>query len=120
MNKILIDNIMFYGFHGVYEYEREQGQKFYYDVEMQCNDDKAGETDDLSQGVDYIHVYELVKDVAENKRFQLLEALTTHIADRILTECPVVAKATVRVRKHAVPIAGPINFVQVESERTRK
>ena len=120
MNKILIDNVMFYGFHGVYEYEREQGQKFYYDIEMYCNDITAAQTDDLNKGVDYIHVYQLVKDIAENKRFQLLEALTMHMADKILEACPVVAKAVVRVRKYGVPIAGPINFVQVESIRDRK
>ena len=60
MNKILIDNVMFYGFHGVYEYEREQGQKFYYDIEMYCNDITAAQTDDLTKGVDsvsYTHLF---------------------------------------------------------------
>jgi dihydroneopterin aldolase len=35
MAKVRILNMMFYGFHGVYEYEREQGQKFYIDVEIE-------------------------------------------------------------------------------------
>ena len=33
-DKILLENMMFYGYHGVYEYEREQGQRFYVDVEL--------------------------------------------------------------------------------------
>lgn len=119
MNKILISNVMFYGFHGVYEYEREQGQKFYFDVEMYCSSDKAGLSDDLNDAVDYVHIYSLVKGIAENKRFHLLEALTTYIADKILEECPMVEKAVVRVRKPSVPIAGPIDFVEVQSERVR-
>ena len=33
--------MMFYGFHGQYEYEREQGQKFYFDVEVTTKNDKV-------------------------------------------------------------------------------
>ena len=43
---------MFYGFHGMYEYEREQGQKFYFDVEATTKDDKVVESDDVADTVD--------------------------------------------------------------------
>lgn len=120
MSKILISNVMFYGFHGVYEYEREQGQRFYFDVEMKTTNDKAADTDQLEDAVDYVSVYQLVKDLAEHKRFSLLEALAGHIGDQILATYAVVGEVTVRVRKPSVPIAGPIDFVQVETTRSRK
>ena len=47
MSKIKIVNMMFYGFHGIYEYEREQGQKFYLDVEMETKDQRAAESDKM-------------------------------------------------------------------------
>ena len=47
MAKVRILNMMFYGFHGVYEYEREQGQKFFIDVEIETKDDKLVETDEI-------------------------------------------------------------------------
>ncbi len=119
MAKISIRNVMFYGFHGVYEYEREQGQKFYFDVEIETLDERAAETDDVKDAVDYALIYQLVKEVAENKRFRLLEALTAHINEEILRQFPVVHQATTRVRKPSVPISGPIDFVQVETSRTR-
>ena len=120
MTKILISNVMFYGFHGVYEYEREQGQRFYFDVEMQTTNDEAADTDELDHAVDYVSVYQLVKDVAEHKRFRLLEALSAHIGEQILATYATVGEVTVRVRKPSVPIAGPIDFVQVETTRSRK
>ena len=86
MAKIRIHNMMFYGFHGVYEYEREQGQKFYIDVEVETKDDKVAETDSLSDGVDTAAIYDIVKDVTENKRFQLLLALGAHIGDRLIAK----------------------------------
>lgn len=120
MTKFLISNVMFYGFHGVYEYEREQGQRFYFDVEMDIDVDKACETDDIKDTIDYVSVYQMVKEIAEHRRFCLLEALAAHIGDEILAAHTLVNEARVRVRKPSVPVAGPIDYVQVEAVRRRK
>lgn len=119
MIKVSIKNMMFYGFHGYYEYEREQGQKFFFDVEMIINDDKALETDNLNEGVDTARVYDVVRDVSENQRFQLLAALGGHIADKLLGKFSHVDQATVRIRKPSVPIAGPMDYVEVEVTRNK-
>ena len=120
MVKVRIQNMMFYGFHGYYEYEREQGQKFFFDVELMMEDDKAMDTDSLNDGVDTARVYDVVKEVTENKRFQLLAALGGHIADKLLAKFPHVDEVSVKVRKPSVPIAGPIDYVEVEVIRRQK
>ena len=83
MAKASIKNMMFYGFHGVYEYEREQGQKFYIDMEVETKDDKVVETDKIEDGVDMAAIYDVVKDVTENKRFTMLAALGGHLAQDV-------------------------------------
>ena len=55
MATIRIRNMMFYGFHGIYEYEREQGQKFFVDVSLETRDNHAAETDSADDGVDSAH-----------------------------------------------------------------
>ena len=120
MVKVKIKNMMFYGFHGYYEYEREQGQKFFFDVEMLKNDDAAVDSDDLKDGVDTARVYDVVKYVTENKRFQLLAALGGNIADKLLENFPHFDEVTVHIRKPSVPISGPIDNVEVEVTRTNK
>lgn len=120
MTKIIISNVMFYGFHGVYEYEREQGQKFFYDVEMISSSDKAAESDNMDDAIDYVAVYQIVKELAENKRFRLLEGLAAHIGDEIMAAYDAVDEVTVNIRKPSVPIAGPIDFVQVSVTRQKK
>ena len=91
MAKIKINNMMLYGFHGIYEYEREQGQKFYIDVEMETANDDACGSDNLDDAVDSARVYYLVKekglklDAAQeqirhnrsnvDKRFEVVERL---------------------------------------------
>ncbi len=117
-NKILLQNMMFYGFHGVHEYEREQGQRFYVDVEMVADLSKAGKTDDLNDTIDYTEVYSNVKMIMENHRFQLLEALTAKIADLII-DTTIAHEVSVKIRKPAVPIPGQLEYVQVETIRRR-
>ena len=117
-NKILLENMMFYGFHGAYEYEREQGQRFYVDVEIGADLSVASANDNIAETIDYTLVYNQIKEVMENHRFQLLEAVGAHIADVILATT-IATDVTIRIRKPAVPIPGPLDFVQVETCRRK-
>lgn len=107
--------MMFYGYHGVYEYEREQGQRFYVDVELELSFDNAAQSDDWNDTVDYVGVYEQIKAIFETKRFRLMEALVGHIATNLVKGA--VYQATVRVRKPNVPLPGHVDYVQVETTR---
>jgi dihydroneopterin aldolase len=118
-DKISLTNMMFYGFHGVYEYEREQGQKFYVDVDLCTDLQKAGNTDAVTDTIDYTAVYGRIKEIVENRRFKLLEALGAHIGDSILEMAPL-SSVTVRIRKPAVPLSGAIDYIQVQITRSAK
>lgn len=111
--------MMFYGFHGVYEYEREQGQKFYVDAEIVADLQKAGNSDSVADTIDYTAVYRQIKEIVENRRFRLLEALGTCIGDEILTLGPI-ESVTVRIRKPSVPLTGQIDYVEVQITRSAK
>ena len=120
MEKVRICNMMFYGFHGIYEYEREQGQKFFIDVEVETKDDTVADSDDLKDGVDTAAIYDMVKDAVENKRYHMLAALSAHVGDKLLAKYPHFKSVTTRIRKPSVPISGPIDFVEVETTRCQK
>lgn len=117
-NKIVLKNMMFYGFHGVHEYEREQGQRFYVDVEIVADLRQACTNDQVQDTIDYTMIYAQVKEVMENHRFHLLEAATAHIAEHILATTQA-SEVTVAVRKPAVPLPGQLDYVQVESTRSK-
>ena len=111
---IRIRNMMFYGFHGIYEYEREQGQKFFLDVALTTQDNKAAETDKAEDGVDSAVVYRMVSEVFENTRCTLLQSVATKINKALLDAFPHVAEVTTKIRKPSAVIPGPLDFVEVE------
>lgn len=117
-DRIRIVNMSFYGHHGVDPSERALGGRFSFDVELALDLTAAGESDDLAQTVDYAAVYELIAQVQAGRKFLLLEALAHHIAQAILAQFAVDA-VTVRARKHSVPLAGLIDYTEVEITRRR-
>lgn len=119
MAKIRLINMMFYGFHGTYEYERELGQRFYFDVEAVTGNDSAVDNE-IGDEVHSTSIYASVKESVENNRFHHMRALAAHIADQLLGQYDSLTEVTVKARKSNATIAGPIDYVEVEVTRKRQ
>jgi dihydroneopterin aldolase len=112
--KIELRGVELFGHHGATEEERDRGQPFVYDVELEVGERGAGDV--LADAVDYSEVAAAVREIAD-RRFQLLEALATAIADALVERFPV-EHVKVRVRKPEVRPAGlDLEFAAVTAER---
>lgn len=118
MDWIRLKNITFYAHHGYYEAERELGQKFEVDIEVNCNLEPATHSDDLKTTIDYRAVYQIARETFENYKFKLIESVAERIAGKIL-KLPGILKVIIRVRKPHVPLNGLLDHVEVEIFRER-
>lgn len=100
-----------FGYHGVLEEEKEQGQRFWYDVELEVGE--WGTSDRIEEAVDYRLVVDAVREV-NGRRFELLEALASTVAETLMERFEV-AQVKVRVRKQ--PAGLPVEFSAVTAER---
>jgi len=116
---IRLRGMRFYGYHGALPAERELGQRFEVDVELTLDLRPAGQSDDLARTVNYAAVYDDVRQMVEGPPCRLIEALAERIAARVLADYPPVLAVGVRVRKPAAPVAGILETVEVEIERSR-
>jgi len=106
-----------FGYHGVYPEERERGQRFLFDVELEVGD--RGAADRLEEAVDYAEVARCVRGVSDSRRYDLLEALASAVADELMARFSP-ARARVRVRKPEVRPGGlEVEHAAVTVERTR-
>ncbi|TCT13972.1 dihydroneopterin aldolase [Natranaerovirga pectinivora] len=119
MDKIIMKNLGFYGYHGVLQEEKTLGQKFFIDVELYVDLKKAGETDDLNYTINYATVYDLIKDITENKVFNLIEALGEHIVNKILSHYQEIKEINIRIKKPEAPVKGIYDYFGVELRRKR-
>ena len=104
-DKILLEGMEFYAYHGVNESEKSQGQRFVVDVEMSADLSRASETDDLEDTVNYSRVFRLVKEIVEGPSRDLIETVAGEIARQVLEDFGV-EKIRVKVSKPDVPLKG--------------
>jgi dihydroneopterin aldolase len=103
-----------FGRHGVHEEERERGQDFVFDVELDVGG--RGASDRLEDAVDYVEVARLVRSVSDGRAYALLEALASAVADELERRFAP-KRVRVRVRKPAVRPAGLEGEVAVSVSR---
>ncbi|MHB0869089.1 MAG: dihydroneopterin aldolase [Chloroflexota bacterium] len=116
-DKIILQGVTFYGFHGVNPEERELGQRFVVDLELSKDLSAAGLSDDLATTVNYAAVFKVAREVVEGEPCQLIETVAERLASAILARFPVEA-VRVRVRKPWAPVKGSVlDFVAVEIYR---
>ena len=106
-DKIFLKGLAFYGHHGVSPHEKALGQRFIVDITLECDARPAGLSDDLSDAVDYIPAYEIVKAVVEGESKDLIESVAEDIAAQILAKLNVSA-VSVTIKKPEVAIEGSI------------
>lgn len=119
MDKIYVNRMEFYGYHGVFPEENRLGQRFCVDLSVALDLKRAGETDELVYSVNYGELYGVCKQIVEGSPYKLVEAVAEKIANRILGDFPLVEEVTVKVIKPDPPIPGHYNSVAVEITRRR-
>lgn len=92
-----------FGRHGVHKEERERGQDFLFDVELEVGE--RGTSDRLEHAVDYVEVARAVQEVSDARQYALLEALATAVAEELERRFAP-ERTSVRVRKPEVRPAG--------------
>ncbi len=119
MDKILMNQMTFYGYHGLFPEENKLGQRFIVDLEIELDLKKAGETDDMNESVNYGHIYDETKKVVEGQAKQLVEAVAEDIASTMLDTFQKVQAIKVKVIKPDPPIPGHYDSVAIEIYRER-
>lgn len=119
MDKIYVNQMEFYGYHGVFPEETRLGQRFAVNLAVSVDLKKAGETDELEHSVNYGELYEVCKEIVEGKPYKLVEAVAERIAASLLEKFALISDVTVKVIKPDPPIPGHYQSVAVEITRSR-
>ena len=118
-DRIVLEGMQFYGYHGGSAEERSLGQLFQVDMEAELDLSVAGNSDRREDTVSYTHLYRVVRDVMEEEAKNLLESLAEDIASRALEAFPIRA-VRVQVKKTRPPIKGAVlSGAAVEVYRTK-
>ena len=116
-DKLLLEDVRFYGQHGLTKAERTVGAWFSVDAELALDLAPAAASD-LDAAVDYGAVASRIVAIGTSQRVNLIERLAGLMVEALLREFPA-QEVRVRVRKLTPPLQGLIGTPAVELVRRR-
>jgi len=105
MGTIQFEGMEFFSFHGCFKEEQIIGTKFIVDLEIESDTSEAEKSDRLHDTLDYVHVYQTVKNEMSQKS-HLLEHVARRIVDSIRLHFPSVLYIAVKIAKLNPPLGG--------------
>ena len=117
-DQLAVRGIEIHAHHGVFDFERRDGQKFVIDLLLGLDTRAAAASDDLSRTVDYGTLVAEVKTAVEKDPVDLIETLAQRIADVCLGHQQV-DSVEVTVHKPHAPIAATFEDVALTINRSR-
>jgi len=117
-DRLAVQGIEAVGHHGVFDFERRDGQVFVVDLVIGIDTRDAARTDDLQHTVDYGNLVAKVKNAIETDPVDLIETLAQRIADVALAEQRV-RWTEVTVHKPDAPLEATFSDVTLTITRTR-
>ena len=118
-DQILLTGIYGFGYHGLFETERKNGQDFFVDVILNINLQAASLSDSIDETVNYAEITDLVVSEITTNPVSLIEKLAGRIAERILSSYSKVNFVSVTVHKPQAPVSASLKDIVVQITRTR-
>jgi dihydroneopterin aldolase len=104
--------------HGVYDFERENGQDFVIDVTVWLDLARAAASDDVSTTIHYGELAENIARAVAVDPVDLIETVAERVATLVLSY-PAAERTRVTVHKPDAPISVPFADVAVSIERAQ-
>ena len=117
-DRITLTGVRVRAHHGVFDFEREQGQEFVIDVAVAVDLAVAASGDDLARTVHYGELAEAVADAVRRDPVDLIETVAERVA-AVALAYPAVEEVEVTVHKPEAPISVPFDDVAVTIVRSR-
>jgi len=118
-DQILLTGVYGFGYHGLFEHERTNGQDFFVDVVLNIDLQAVSHSDSIDETVNYAEITDLVVTEITTNPVSLIEKLAGRIAERILNSYSRVNSVSVTVHKPQAPVSASLKDIAVQITRTR-
>lgn len=116
MDKIYIDELECFGYHGVFEEEKRKGQPFIVSAIIHLDSTEAASKDDCDLTVNYASVCQDINEIVSKGSVNLIETLARKIAETIIFKYNRVERIEIRVDKPKAPIDLKFKSIAVSTD----
>ena len=116
-DQIVLTGIHGFGYHGLFEHERKDGQDFFVDLTLSVDLTAASQSDAIEDTVNYAEITDLVVEEITSNPVNLIEKLAARIAERVLNQHIKVQSVVVTVHKPQAPVSADVKDISVTISR---
>lgn len=116
-DRIELTGLECYGYHGVFDHEKRDGQKFLVDITCWLS---FSPNDDLAETINYAELADLAAGFVEGEPYDLIETIASRIADAAMQSYEQLFAVEVTVHKPQAPIERNFGDVAVVARRSKK
>ncbi len=119
MDQLIIKDLVLFGHHGVYQEEKNMGQKFVLDLVIDLDLLEACETDNLEYAINYAQLSHELTALFQRENYDLIERAAQVLCDYILNHYPKVQKVDLTLKKPWAPVLLELAYPAVRIQRSR-
>ena len=112
MDFLVLNNMQFYAFHGVYEQEQKIGNTYIVDLKIGSDFSKACTTDNIKDTINYASVFDEINREMK-KPCKLIEHLAENICQRLKKQFNSIQSLEIKVTKINPPLQGQLESVSI-------
>ncbi|WP_372446926.1 dihydroneopterin aldolase [Nocardia goodfellowii] len=117
-DRIELRGLRVFAHHGVFDFERRDGQEFIVDLTLWTDFAAAAQSDDIADTVHYGELAELAVRIVQGTPRNLIETVAAELADEVMSD-PRVQACEVVLHKPSAPIPHTFADVRVVTARSR-
>ena len=117
MDKISLVDLEIFAHHGVFDFEKENGQTFIVSCECLLDTHEAGTSATLDASLDYGALAHRLTALFQEETFDLIEAAAEHCAGALLHEFSLIRSLTLTIKKPSAPVNLPLAYPAVTITR---
>ncbi|WP_067820386.1 dihydroneopterin aldolase [Nocardia inohanensis] len=118
-DRIELRGLKVYGHHGVFDFEKRDGQEFVVDVTLWTDFSAAAKSDDIGDTIHYGELADQVVAIVSGPPRDLIETVVSEVADAIMSDTRIAAVEVV-LHKPSAPIPHTFEDVRVVTSRRRE
>lgn len=119
MDRIMIEDLQVYAYHGVAQEEKINGQMFMVSLQIGADLEKAAASDDLNNTLSYAAICNDVQMVLQSRKYNLIESAAMRIIEHLFRTYKGIAEIRVLLKKPWAPMGHHLKYAAVELERKR-
>ena len=120
MDKIIIDSLKIFAYHGVMEEEKANGQYFIFDIDALVDISKPCESDNVNDTVNYALMVENITQTFTAQKDDLIERAAQRVAQSLFESFDRISELRILLKKPDAPIEADFDWVGVEISRKRE